>query len=341
MNYYTAWDIGGAHLKCAILDEQGQLVHVLQRATPLWKGIDILEECLQEIIKEYHLIDSQHAITTTAELVDGFPDRETGINELLKLLSRVLGDNLRFYSNTGKLIELNSVDKYLDEIASANWHASANYLASLSLSGLLVDIGSTTTDIIPFAEGEILNASCTDQERLRTGELLYTGVVRTPVMAICNQAVYKGKKQFLMAEHFATMADVYRIIGYLNEEDDLYPTCDGAEKTKAASAMRLGRMLGMDTKLDDAIIEFANEISTIQLNMIQKTINNIVNREQSLQNPYIFGAGSGAFLTKQIASNLNYEYQNFVEVSVTDDSLSQTANRAAPVLALAKLAFSS
>lgn len=337
--HYSAWDIGGAHLKCALLNETGDLVHVEQVATPLWQGIDILEDAIKRICIVYDLFNAQHAVTTTAELVDGFADRETGLQEILSLLAKLLGEDTQVYSNQARLVSLKEAAKQLNQVASANWHATASYLSLVSKVGVLIDIGSTTTDIIPFAQGELLNRSHTDQERMQTGEMLYTGVVRTPVMAICQQAEYKGVEQYLMAELFANMADVYRLTKQLIEEDDMYPSCDGQEKTREASARRLGRMLGIDAVLDKAIIEFAETISNKQKKMIQKVLSTIIKREHLEETTCLYGAGSGGFLVKQIANELDLAYKSFAEACKVNKSLHHVTNRSAPAVALAKLMY--
>ena len=57
---------------------------------------------------------------------------------------------------------------------------------------LFVDIGTTTTDIIPIVGGVVVACGRTDPERLASGELLYTGAVRTPVEAIAQHVRVGG-----------------------------------------------------------------------------------------------------------------------------------------------------
>lgn len=97
---------------------------------------------------------------------------------------------------------------------------------------LFVDIGSTTTDLLLIEQSQPRVAGYTDYQRLVSGELVYTGVVRTPVMAIAQQAEFNGRNMGLMAELFATTADVYRLTGDLNDAHDQADTADGAEKRR-------------------------------------------------------------------------------------------------------------
>ena len=78
-----------------------------------------------------------------------------------------------------------------------------------------MDVGTTTTDLIPIRAGAVAARGATDAERLTESELLYTGVVRTPVMAVAQTAPFSGRMQGIAAERFATMADVWRLTGDL------------------------------------------------------------------------------------------------------------------------------
>ena len=46
---YCGWDIGGAHLKVARCDHNGQLQTVRQYPCALWRGIDELATVLQKV----------------------------------------------------------------------------------------------------------------------------------------------------------------------------------------------------------------------------------------------------------------------------------------------------
>ena len=135
---------------------------------------------------------------------------------------------------------------HVSDIASANWHATAALAASRVRDGLLVDTGSTTTDLVPFRDGGVTARGYSDGERLTDHELIYAGVVRTPVMAIAREAPFQGRMQGVAAERFATMADVYRLTGDLAHDADPYPTPDHGGKSVEESAARLARMLGRD-----------------------------------------------------------------------------------------------
>ena len=124
------------------------------------------------------------------------------------------------------------------EIASANWLASAQFAARRCGDGVFVDMGSTTTDIVALRGDRVQAQGMSDAERLASNELVYTGIVRTPVMAVVQRVPFNGAMQRIAAEHFATMADVHRLRGHLDEAHDMAETADGAGKSPVDSARR-------------------------------------------------------------------------------------------------------
>src|SRR5690606_36695508 len=132
------------------------------------------------------------------------------------------------------------------EVASANWHATAALVAGLKGNALFVDMGSTTTDIIAVRDSRVEARGLTDAERLHNSELVYTGFVRTFPIAIGSEAPVRGRFVPLMNEYFASMSDIFRVLGALREEDDQHRTADNGEKTRPASIARIARLVGYD-----------------------------------------------------------------------------------------------
>ena len=122
--------------------------------------------------------------------------------------------------------------------AASNWLALATIAARLvgQGGGLLIDVGSTTTDIIPLIDGNPAPRGRTDTERLGSGELVYTGVRRTPVCALADRLPFGGVPTGLAAELFATTHDVYLTLGALPEKPDDTDTADGRPATREACA---------------------------------------------------------------------------------------------------------
>ncbi len=243
------WDIGGAHLKAARV-RNGRVEAAVQAATPLWLGLDSLETAFDALHAE--LGDAgHHAITMTGELCDAFPSRREGVAGLAAIAARHLpppGSSL--YGGRAGFVPLDEAASHADDIASANWHATAAFLALKLRDALFIDVGSTTADLIPIAAGRVASLGYSDAERLASGELVYTGMTRSFVMSLASRAPFAGGWTTLMNEYFASSADVHRILGDLPEGADKMSTADGREKTIEASRARLARMIGREA--DDA-----------------------------------------------------------------------------------------
>ncbi|WP_262963713.1 hydantoinase/oxoprolinase family protein [Methylobacter psychrophilus] len=337
------WDIGGAHVKAAVINPAGEVIAVYQQPCPLWKGLDQLRSAVTRILDEASGRHYQQAITMTGELVDLFEDRDDGVKQIIETMTMLLSKThcLVFAGQQGFLEYGQVKASDYQAIASANWLASASFAAQKVDNGLFVDIGSTTTDILLLNDGKVLAQGYTDYQRLISQELIYTGIVRTAVMAVAQTASDQGQEIGIMAEYFATMADVYRVTGELNELHDQTETADGAEKTITASARRLSRMIGSDFFPEELPRwqQFAEAIRAQQLQKIQRGCEyRIKNVDFSNTNPLI-GAGVGRFLVKQTAQSLDYPYLDFSDLfpEVLNQTGLSTAD-CAPAVAVACMA---
>ena len=337
------WDIGGAHVKAAVVNEAGDIVGVFQQACPLWKGMEQLHQAVGAILSQLPAAQYLHAVTMTGELVDLFASRDDGVRQIIKAMKELLPDGkIRIFAGKEGMLDLHVVDdRHYEAIASANWLASAAFAARKLESGLFVDIGSTTTDILLLQDGQVQATGYTDYQRLISGELVYTGIVRTAVMAVTQAAFDKGQEVGLMAEYFATMADVYRVTGELNELHDQTETADGGEKTVMASARRLSRMIGCDFNADELPRwqQFASHIRSQQLQKIQRSCERQLSRHDLAQSSPFIGAGVGRFLVRQIALNLGCSYIDFSDLFQTSTvRAGLSAADCAPAVAVACLA---
>lgn len=315
MSCYVGWDIGGAHLKMVALDSTGGVVQTRQLAAPVWQGLEQLSQAFRTALASLPDSDVVHAVTMTAELADCFTDRASGVQALLDEVDRQLGANTRVYSIDG-LLSLDEGRRSVLKVASANWHASAVLVGRYCKEALLVDIGSTTSDIIPIRRGMPVPRGYTDRQRMQYDELLYTGVVRTPVMAIAQYAPVDGVQQHLAAEQFAVMADVYRLLDELPENVDLLPTADGGSRDKAGSARRLARMACADSDEHALSVwqSLARHIKHCQKQLLLPAFEKIRKRYGLPGTAPVVGAGCGRFLVKQLADQRGYAYLDALEI---------------------------
>ncbi len=337
MTMTVGWDIGGAHLKCAAVDKAGRLAGVWQIPCRLWEGIQRLGEALAVLPAEIGEGPCRHALTMTGELSDSFRDREQGVRALVAYMVEWLGsERVSVYAGRRGFIDAERAGDLALEVASANWHASAALAAARSAGGVLIDIGSTTTDIIRYGDGRVQYQGYTDGERLESEELVYTGIVRTPVMAVAEQVPFAGHRQRLTAERFATMADVYVLLGHLGEGPR--ETADGAGMAREDCARRIARMLGRD--LPAAPLEawraVAASLARTQLAMLRAALERVLSQGPHGPVPFV-GAGAGRFLVPELARQLDHPYLDFSTFLDGSDRLREQGARCAPAVALAHL----
>jgi (4-(4-[2-(gamma-L-glutamylamino)ethyl]phenoxymethyl)furan-2-yl)methanamine synthase len=299
------WDIGGAHLKAARARD-GRVDAVIQAATPLWLGLDSLTAALEAIGAELGPAD-RHAITMTGELCDAFPSRRDGVVGLATIAAKALAPAvLSLYAGRAGFVELREAAAHAADIASANWHATAALIARRAPDALLIDIGSTTADLIPIAAGRIAAAGYTDAERLASGELVYTGMTRSFVMALVDRAPFRGAWTPLMNEYFASAADVHRILGDLPDGADKMATADGREKTVQASRARLARMIGREAE-EGAASEWsglAAFLAEAQIRQIADAASLRLSRDDVPLDAPVVAAGVGEAAAAEVARRL-------------------------------------
>jgi probable H4MPT-linked C1 transfer pathway protein len=173
---------------------------------------------------------------------------------------------------------------------------------------LLVDIGSTTTDITPISGGRVLAEGRNDPERLVRGELLYTGALRTPICAIVRQVPLWGGWCPVAAELFATAQDVHLLLGHLPVEQCTSPSADGRPATPEFAAERLARIVCADLELlsQAEVQAIAHYIAAEQIEQIAAAMAQVLSRV-NVAGP-VTAVGVGAFLAEAAAARLGLDY---------------------------------
>lgn len=297
------WDIGGAHVKAARL-HGGAVVDAAQWPCPLWQGLDRLEQVLALAGSRWPGLGAQrHAVTMTGEMVDLFAHREEGVQRIAALLDRALPAP-RFFAGDASWPAAHEAGARWEAIASANWLATARHAAQAmpQHEGLLIDIGSTTTDLIALRRGHVITASRSDAQRLQTGELVYHGAVRTPLCALARRIAWKGALLNVMNEFFATTADVYRLTGELDPAHDQHPSADNAAKDERHTRARLARMVGLDERDGSAAqwLAFARAWREAQLAELRSQVERVAALHDLAADATVVAAGCGAFLVPEL-----------------------------------------
>jgi len=343
MTSIIGWDIGGAHLKAALWRD-GSIEAVAQVPCTLWLGVKHLEEDWRSVMAELGPAE-RHAVTMTGELAEVFASRKEGVRAICRTVAGLAGHMpVRFYAGPqGFLAEAEAVRAW-KSVASANWHASARWAGRNWPDAVFLDIGSTTTDIIPIAGGVPVARGFTDAERLEAGELVYTGVVRTSLMALAERVPFAGGWQGVMAENFATTADIYRLTGELAAEDDSYPATDGRTKGAEDCRARIARMLGRDASEANAAawLQVARFFRERQMRLIEDAVAQVLSgAAPEADAPYI-AVGAGRAIVHALAKRAGRPGVSCgTHIPAADEAVRRKAEICLPAAAVAMLAAQS
>ena len=328
------WDVGGANLKVARIGDDGQTqAEVFECPFPLWREPHRLPAALAEAAE--HLGGARTmAVTMTAELADCFATKREGVAFVLDAFRTAFPDVEPWvYGTDGRFRSREAARQRPHEIAAANWVASATLVTRTFPNALFLDVGSTTTDVIPTVAGRVAARGRTDLARLRNGELIYTGALRTPVCAIVRSVPLHGRPCRVAAEHFAVAADVHLWLGQIEERDYVCETPDGRGASRPEAGARLARMVCADLDTLDAhdVTGIAEHVTRAQVSQIVDGIRQVMQRLRPALPRVAVLAGLGAFLARAAAEELSLETRDMAE------DIGSDAARATPAVAVAYL----
>jgi probable H4MPT-linked C1 transfer pathway protein len=319
-------DVGGANLKAAHSGGGAR-----SRPFALWKSPAALPDALRDLLRDWPPYD-QIAVTMTGELCDCFGTKREGVLAILDAVSAAAGPTpVRVWQTDGRLVDLAAARSAPLKAAAANWLALATFAGRFAPRGpaLLIDVGSTTTDIVPLLDGRPVPRGRSDPERLRSSELAYTGVIRTPLCAILAT---RGA-----AEFFATTRDVFLLLGRLPEDPSDCDTADSRPATRAYAEARVARMMGADleTSTADERRKLAKFALLRQVRHVGGCIETVAKSLPRLPEAIIL-AGVGEFLA-QLALSQQKAVQPCSVVSLSRE-LGPEVSKAACAYALAVIA---
>lgn len=336
-------DIGGANLKAA--DANGQATSI---AFPLWQQPDDLAGALLQLCRQFAEPECL-AVTMTGELADCFESKAEGVDTILKAVETVAAElaapalPIVVWQTGSEFVSAAVAREIPLLVAAANWHGLATWVGRVlpeTSLGLLLDIGSTTTDVIPLVNGFPTPHGMTDRERLQHGELLYTGVRRTPVCAVAAAVSFEERAIPVAAEFFATMQDVYLLLDRWPENLDDNDTADGRPATQACAHRRLARMLCSDiTEVDlTAARELAQTLAARQFDSITAAVAKALQRfaDESRAVTHVLTSGSGHWLAAEVATK--HPQLSAAEVISLGDMFAEDIAECACAFAIARLA---
>lgn len=317
-------DIGGANLKIA--DGHGRAASL---SYALWREPQGLAAAIASLIADFDMpSDSPVALTMTGELADCYATKADGVRSIVDAtLDAAKGRVIRIAAVDDRWLTPLEAKEKPQLVAAANWRLGARLVGRSYLHGrgVWVDIGSTTTDIIPIERGKVIAAGVNDTQRLLAGELVYTGVRRTPVCAIADRLPYRGVECPVAAEWFATTADVWLLLRQLPEDPNDCGTADGRPMVRQSAIDRLARCLCADREsFDEAdALAAARHIAAIQVAKIAEAI-----ARHGAE--WAVFTGEGEFMARRIG--------NVTNVFIASDFIGPSASRAFPAHAAAVLA---
>jgi probable H4MPT-linked C1 transfer pathway protein len=284
------WDIGGANTKAAFIRTKNGSVKELKTAIeyfPVWKDPNKLANVLltlKERLSGTTKLDCM-GLTMTAELSDVYQTKREGVNRILTCAAEAF---------TGVPIYVLDVDATLKPIesaksepllvAAANWAATGWLVSQLIKTCVIIDVGSTSTSIIPVVDGCIVAAGKTDLEKLMNGELVYTGSLRTNVAAIASSVPLRNGTTRVSSELFAQSGDVHLVLGNITEEEYTTETADGRGKTRREAMARLARVVCADIEMltEQEIVQIARYVHNRQIEQVAEGLSQVYSRTKTL-----------------------------------------------------------
>ncbi len=296
-------DIGGANLKAADCSGLARSVPF-----PLWQAPEQLPFELQRLLVDFPEVDT-FAVTMTGELADCFATKAEGVERILAGVETVAGSRpIRVWSTDGCFVSDKEACRNPLLVAAANWHAVATWWGQTRqiAAGVLIDIGSTTTDVIPVRGEKPATQGLTDVTRLQAGELLYTGAVRTPLCAIVREVPFRGAMTPVAAEWFSTSLDLGLLLGEIDEDPHCRETANQRPATREAAWDRVARQICCDRSecpFEEAVA-IARSVRDQQLRQIRESLEKVLARHGKGVLQEILISGSGRFLARQVLSML-------------------------------------
>lgn len=340
------WDIGGANTKGALIKVQKGTVKELKTAIeyfPIWKkGKEQLPTVLERLKKK--LVASTKldgvGVTMTAELSDVYWTKREGVTHVLNCVEKIFTDTPIFVLDVES--NLKTIEEAKQEplkVAAANWPATGWMISQSIKNCLVVDIGSTTTSIIPVINGNVVAAGKTDLEKLMNGELVYTGSLRTNVAAIVDSIPIRGGNARVSSELFALSGDVHLILGNIKQEDFTVETADGRGTKRIEAMARLARVVCADIEIltEEEIVGIANYVYERQIEQVAGGLKQVFDRVNPCvkEVPVVITGLGRNFLARKAAQRIGFR-----EIIDLEELLGVDAAIVSPAVGVALMAAS-
>jgi (4-(4-[2-(gamma-L-glutamylamino)ethyl]phenoxymethyl)furan-2-yl)methanamine synthase len=333
-NGIIGWDIGGVNTKAVRLaagaEPAGQRIACIPFQVQEEPGglPSVLSAAALEIGAGP---GDRHAITMTAELSQAFRTKREGVGSILDAVETAFPDaELHVYSVDGRFLEPAQARRYPWSVGASNWVATASWLARTIPTCVLVDIGTTSTDLIPIIDGRVAAEGRTDPERLSSGELIYSGALRTPAEAVARQVPLWGRTATVSADGFALIGDAHLWLGNVSDEEYTCPAPDNRPRNRVFAGERLARIVCADREmLDEAAIgAIAAALARAQVRTVSLALERLRRRWPAIELAVVTGLGD--FIAAEAAQAAGFDV-------VSLETRLGAAARIAPAFAVACL----
>lgn len=318
----AGFDIGGANTDLAVVDFDDER-NILDIRTdfcylPMWIKKDELAHTLIELlVDDIGELDAV-GVSMTAELADSYQNKSEGVLDIAGRVMETFDCPVGFVGLNG-MLDYEGVKNNPLDLAAANWIATAPLAAHMASDCVFIDTGSTTTDIIPIKNGRECARGRSDLERLATGELVYTGTLRTNVATMVDKVPLRNEWVRVASELFAVTADVHLALGNISQEDYTSETPDGSGTSVEECLLRLSRVVCGDLDLlsHADVLEMAQFIYKKQVSQVAEALKEVTNRE-NLELVIATGLGMN-IIGSEAAKLLGLEFKTMDEILIPED----------------------
>src|SRR5437879_12890463 len=165
MTAVLGWDVGGVNTKVARV-VRGTVAAVRAQPYEIQRDPTALASLLARLAAEQGAAGSgggggggggaAHAVTMTAELSQFFRTKREGVRFVLDAVTAAFPEaDVRVYAADGRFLSVAAARIEPLAVAAANWAATAQLVARSFPEAIVIDTGTTTTDIIPIAAGRV------------------------------------------------------------------------------------------------------------------------------------------------------------------------------------------
>jgi probable H4MPT-linked C1 transfer pathway protein len=311
-------DIGGANTKAAFISIKNGIVKELRVAVqyfPIWKDPERLVSVisgLRDGLSGDVKLDCA-GVTMTAELSDAYPTKREGVTRILSRVAQVFHDVPIFVLDVdAALSSIGTTQAEPLKVAAANWVATGWMVSQLLKNCVVIDVGSTSTSIIPIVDGRISAEGKNDLEKLMNGELVYTGSLRTNVAATVNSIPLRGSAARVASELFAQSGDVHLILNNITAEEYTVETPDARGKTRAEAMARLARVICADMEMltEREITKIAEYIYGMQVEQVAEGLSQVYSRVKLLtaeKVPMVVAGLGRDFIARKAAERISVD----------------------------------